>query len=205
MVKRVIVEGLIGSGKSTAIDAVKALFRKDTFKVYPELVETWTELPLFYDDPPTWCLPLNLRILLSQKLQYNDSVACADNHAIHLFERSPLSCRHVFCQSHFNEGVLSQKQWQLFKDFYDLLKWEPGKDDLIVYIDTPVDVCHQRVKERSREGEDPIDLKYLHKLEFQYKNNLLTYTECPVVKIDGTQGKEAIVSELFEILSKGSV
>jgi deoxyadenosine/deoxycytidine kinase len=200
MVKRVIVEGLIGAGKSTVIDAVTYMFESNKVKVFPELVDTWTELPLFYDDPAAWCLPLNLRILLSQKVQYSESVECAGEHAIHVFERSPLSCRHVFCQSHFNEGVLSQKQWRLFKDFYELLKWEPGTNDLIVYIDTPVEVCHDRVKKRNREGETPIDLKYLHKLEFQYANNLLTYTECPVVKINGLQSEEAIAKELYGIL-----
>ena len=200
MVKRVIIEGLIGSGKSTAIDAIKNMFPPSDIQVFPEMVESWTELPLFYTDPPMWCLPLNLRILLSQKLQYNESLQKAGEHKLHVFERSPLSCRHVFCQSHFNEGVLSQKQWRLFKNFYDLLKWEPTKQDLIVYIDTPVDECHKRIRGRNRDGEDPIDLKYLHKLEFQYNHNLLTYTDCPVVKIDGTQNEKAIADELYRIL-----
>lgn len=200
MVKRIIIDGLIGSGKSTVIEQLGHFFKKKDVRVFPELVDTWTELPLFYEDPASWCLPLNLRVLLTQKLQYDESVQHGDDEQMHIFERSPLSCRHVFCQLHFNEGVLSQKQWQLFKDYYELLKWEPMEDDLIIYIDTSVDTCHSRISERAREGEEPIDLKYLHKLDFQYQNNLLKYTKCPVLRVDGNLSKDEVVQEVYTIL-----
>ena len=102
-----------------------------------------------------------------------------------------MSCRHVFTQLLFNEGTMPQHHWDLFREYYDVLGWEPGAGDLIVYIDTPVEKCMERVMQRARPGEDPVDVQYLRRIEFQYAN-MLKYCACPVVRVDGGQDQAAV-------------
>jgi deoxyadenosine/deoxycytidine kinase len=199
MVKRIIIEGSIGCGKSTVLSQLKKKYEKHCL-FFPEAIESWKELSLFYSNPTLWCLPFSLRVLITQIQQYKESQK-HEEVPIHIFERCPLSCRHVFTQLHFNDNVLSEKQWMLFKDYYELLHWEPQEEnqDCIIYIETPVQTCLQRIKERGRECECNIDEQYLHKLEFQYKT-MLHYVKCPVHVIDGTQSQDDVLNDVKRIL-----
>ena len=112
-------------------------------------------------------------------------------------ERSCLSNRHVFSQLLFNENKMAQAEWELFKEYYDVLAWTP---DVMVYIDTPADVCLERVQQRNRPGEAKIDVQYLRRLEFQYET-MLRYADVPVVRVDGTMPPDAVaqaVAAVFE-------
>lgn len=187
---RVCVEGNIGCGKSTAL-ALLAHGRPDV-RVFPEPVEEWKSmLGKFYDDPATWALPFSLKVLLSfhapGKVPTDDKV---------LVERSPMSCRHVFSQLMFNEGKMSQDQWDIFKEYCDILSWTP---DAIVYVHVPADVCHRRMLDRGRPEERDVGLAYLKRLEFQYET-MLRYADVPVVRVDGTLPPEAVAARIADVL-----
>ena len=188
---RVCVEGNIGSGKSTALAAV-ARVRPDA-KTFPEPVEEWGDLlGKFYADPAQWALPFSLRVLLS----FRGPAACADADLV-VVERSPLSCRHVFSQLLFNEGKLSQEEWEVFKEYCEVLGWTP---DLIVHVHTPADACLERVRARGRPEERGVDLHYLKRLEFQYET-MLRYAGVPVVRVDGTQSVEEVANAVAAVIA----
>lgn len=193
---RVILEGNIGSGKSTALRAVSVALPEAS--VHVESVAEWGEsLRLFYENPTQWALPFSLQVLLSH---HPYRIPPPPDH-LQVLERCPLSCRHVFTQLLFNDGTMPQHHWDLYRQFSDELGFEPTADDLILYIDTPVDVCLQRIVTRSRTGEEQVDIHYLKKLEFQY-SNMLKYCACPVVYLDGTAPKEALVTAILEAIFK---
>jgi deoxyadenosine/deoxycytidine kinase len=192
---RVIVEGNIGSGKSTALRGVATALPHAS--VHVESVSEWGEtLQLFYANPTQWALPFSLKVLLTH---HANKTPPAPDH-IQVLERCPLSCRHVFTQLLFNDGTMPQHHWDLYRQFSDELGFEPTSDDLILYIDTPVDVCLQRIATRSRRGEDHVDIQYLKKLEFQY-GNMLKYCACPVEYIDGTLPPKELVAAILEAIS----
>ena len=186
---RVCVEGNIGSGKTTALEAL-AQARPD-LRVFTEPLHDWGDLIRnFYDDPSRWSLALSLRALLA----FREPGATSGEV---LVERSCLSNRHVFSQLLFNENKMAQAEWELFKEYYDVLAWTP---DVMVYIDTPADVCLERVQQRNRPGEAKIDVQYLRRLEFQYET-MLRYADVPVVRVDGTMPPDAVaqaVAAVFE-------
>lgn len=170
---RVSVEGNIGSGKSECLAALSSAF--PTVPTFPEPVEKWTDLlDLYYASPAEWALPFALKVLLS----FREPAA----HETCIVERSPLASRHVFSQLLYNQGILNCHEWELFKEYHDLLAWKP---DVVLYIDTPTDVCLKRIADRGRACEATIDLDYLKRVDFQYAN-MLRYAEVPVVKFDGT-------------------
>ena len=145
-------------------------------------------LEKFYDDPSTWALALQLRILLSY-------VSCPDTCIV---ERSPVSGRHVFGQLLFNDGTLRQDEWDVYKEYCEVLGWMP---DVIVYVHTPSDVCHSRIKERARPSEKDVDVQYIKRVEFQYET-MLRYATVPVLRLNGLDDPESLARALADIYDK---
>ena len=170
---RIAVEGNIGGGKSEALAALATAF--PALPVFTEPVDEWTDLmQLFYAAPAEWALAFSLKVLLSFR-QPAGVATC-------LVERSPLATRHVFSQLLYNDGSLTHHEWELFKEYHDVLAWKP---DAILYIDTPVDVCRDRIQQRGRGAERAIEEDYLRRVDFQY-TNMLRFVDVPIVRFDGT-------------------
>ncbi len=181
---RVSVDGNIGSGKSACLRALEAAL--PDVPCFPEPVEEWGDLlRLYYEAPSEWAFPFNLKVMLSFRE--------AARHAQCLVERSPLASRHVFSQLLYNDGVLNCHEWELFKEYHDVLAWKP---DVIFYIDTPAEVCLERVRQRGRQCEQAIELAYLKRVEFQYAN-MLRFADVPVVRFDGTLPPERLHAEVI--------
>ncbi len=189
---RVCVEGNIGCGKSTALAALAA--RRPDLAAFPEPVHEWGEmLDLYYADQARWALPFSLRVLLSFVEPGRASGPC-------VVERSPLACRHVFSQLQFNDGKLTQDQWDLFKEYYDVFGWKP---DVLVYVQTPAAECRRRIEARGRRAEAGLDLQYLKRLEFQYET-MLRYADVPVVRVDGTAPPADVAAAIEAVVDQAA-
>ena len=180
---RVCIEGNIGSGKSSVLSALET----PETRVRQEPVGEWGELlDDYYADPAAWALPFNLKVL----------------HSFHgisegLVERSPGSCRYVFGQLGYNDNHLSPAAWEIFKEYHEILGWEP---DAYVYVDTPVDVCYDRMRRRGRPCEARVTREYLGRIEFQYQN-FLKFTRVPVHVIDGSRDLEGVVGDVRDLVA----
>lgn len=181
---RVSLEGNIGSGKSTVLQALAS----QGFVVKEEPIHEWgTLLDKYYDDPVTWSLAFNLKVLRS--FQDLPEVSNGDMVCI---ERSPGATRHVFGQLAYNDEHLSPAAWNIFKEYHDILGWEP---DAYVYIDTSPTVCHTRLSNRGRPCEQGLTEEYLHRIEFQY-TNFLKFTDVPVHHIDGNRPIDMVIRDV---------
>lgn len=183
---KIAIEGNIGSGKSTVLKALTGKF--PDVPTVAEPIEEWGDLlDLFYASPSTWALPFSLKVLLTFR-HAGDTPTC-------IIERCPLSCRHVFTHTLFNDGTLSQHSYDLFKEFYDILAWTP---DVIVYIDTPVDKCMERIMTRGRDSEiRGIDIQYLRRIEFAYETMLkFIGKDVTVIRIDGSRPIDVVAAEV---------
>lgn len=193
----ICIEGNIGSGKSSVLASVALAEAFPDAAIFPEPLDEWGELlDLFYNDPVTWALPFQLRVLLS----FRRPAKAKATEDLVLVERSPLSCRHVFGQLLFNDGKMLPREWELFKEFCDddVLGWKP---DAIIYVDAPVDVLLQRVASRGRACEQNVDEAYLRKSQFQYET-LCKYLTIPVVRIDGSQSPDRVAEAAVAALVK---
>ena len=188
---RIAIEGNIGSGKSSVLGALAAKFPH--VPTIAEPVEEWGDLlDLFYANPSTWALPFSLKVLLTFR-RAGDTPTC-------IVERCPLSCRHVFTQTLFSDGTLSQHSYDLFKEFYDILAWTP---DVILFIDTPIDRCMERVLKRGRDCEvRGVDFEYLRRIEFKYETMLkFIGKDITVIRIDGSRSMDDVAAEAERVIS----
>lgn len=183
---RFVIDGNIGCGKSTLMRRLA----EDGHVCFQEPVEEWDEmLQLFYKDKNRWSFTFQMTVLHSYLKQY--PLDC-------VVERSPYSSYHVFGQCLYNGGFVSEKEWLLFKAYFDKFAWKPTN---IIYIKTDPKVCLERIKTRSRDGESDIGLAYLKNLHFQYDNMFRWIKFDNVHIVDGDQDEESVYGQVKNILN----
>lgn len=181
----ICIEGNIGSGKSSVLEALRKI--RPDLRFVPEPLHVWGSLlDSYYKDPATWSLPLHLRILYEFWKCDGDVI-----------ERSPGACRHVFGQLSYNDNHLTPAAWDTLKEYHAALGWEPST---YVYIDTPADVCYNRIYKRGRPCESGVTHEFLKRIEFQYQN-FLKFSNVPVMRVDGTLPIDELAAKILEVLT----
>lgn len=190
---KISVEGNIASGKSTLVSRLQQTTR---IPVFLEPVNTWTLLGKFYEDQVRWGFTFNTEVLLSMNKWKNNDYDS-------IYERSPNSCRYVFTQLMFEDGILTQEELDLFDKLFENFSWD---QDVIIYVRTPPEICFQRMHQRGRECENGVSLEYLQKLDTahgfmieylkQHKPNI------KVIEIDGIACAEDVYNNVLSILEK---
>ncbi len=163
---------------------------RETYAVRPEPIREWEPyLQAFSTNRTKYAFPLQLKVLLS----YYD---VPDWDGTLVFERSPLATRFVFGHVLRNEGSFTQLTWELFKEFHEVFSWTP---DLIIYVDTPADVCFKRLLARNRDCEKTVSLSYLENIAHQYEHMMKTVT-CPTHVVHGTKPVTEVAREIRDII-----
>lgn len=194
--KRIIIDGNIGSGKSTIL----SLLKDDNFDVISEDVDDWKEyISQFYSDMGKFSLSFQMKVLLHHLNVYN---SIKNKESQFILERSPLSCLHIFGENLKEKGLLSELDLNLMKDYNKSFGWYP---EYIIYIKTDPKVSYKRISERSRPGEN-IPLEYLKEIDNLYnklyiqKNN--KDLNLKVLVIDGNKSKEEVYFEVLKEIKK---
>ena len=75
---------------------------------------------------------------------------------------------------------------------------------IMIWIDTPVDVCYDRCKLRARTEEDVIDKEFLEEVQKElHKTMMRLSASIPVFIVDGTKSPENICKDIFgEVIKK---
>lgn len=153
---RIIVEGLIGVGKSTFTKEASTLFNLNPMY---ESVEDNPFLEKFYsDDPSRWAYTLQMHFLY-------------DRFSKHIPDNTILD-RSIYGDIGFatllrNDGVISDDEFDSYMKHYRILSTYIPPVDLCIHLHVEVDQALERICSRGREFESSIDPSYLHKLQEQ--------------------------------------
>lgn len=180
------LEGNIGAGKSTLLERI----RKDIVLV-PEPVEDWMKikgrdgksiLQLFYEDPKRYAYTFQHATLMTRTANLRKANDFTHLDSIVLSERCVDTDHYVFAALLHQDGVISDVEWQLYQMSYGALTEFEDIPDGIVYLNTPPELCLERIRHRGRSGEDNITLDYLKKLHVQHENWIGT-SDLPVLTL----------------------
>ena len=72
--------------------------------------------------------------------------------------------------------------------------------EMIIYIDTPPEVCAERIRSRGVEYEQDINMVYLSELDHLYYEAFTRYNGT-VFHVDGTQSRAIVCKQVEEIIS----
>jgi deoxyguanosine kinase len=192
----VSIEGNIGSGKTRILRELAAR----GYRAACMPTEQWDEwLARFYADKNRWAFALQMKVLAA--------FADADVSQPGFVEGSCEACRHVYGQLLFNLGLLSAKEWDLYKQFCDLVAWKP---DVMVHLASPVERCLEGILDAAGGVGDPaqregassrVDAEYLTRIDFQYAN-MLKYYGGVVVTVDATRAPGEVVDDILRQLAQ---
>lgn len=170
------IEGNIGVGKSTL--AVKLAEHYSARLVLENFADN-NFLPRFYQDQERYAFPLELSFLADRYKQLREELAAE------LF--SPLIISdYIFIKSKlFARTTLEPGEYELFQRLFDIIEPQLPQPDLLIFLQAPVNVLQQRIRQRGRSYEQSIQDSYLEKVQSTY-NEWLQHGSLPTLMVDTT-------------------
>lgn len=148
--KKIVLEGNIGSGKSTILTELRIPLEKQF-----EPVEKFTLLESYYKDPYKYANDLQIQVA-DVHLEVENFFSSPT-----IFERTIETSIHIFSSMAYDDKMITRSQFDELK----LKLNESTPVSAFIYIDVDLDTCMERIKERGRPGEENIKKEYLLKLK----------------------------------------
>lgn len=197
----VLVEGNIGSGKSTFLEHFQ---RYKNVAIYPEPIHEWRNLnghnllAKMYEDPKKWSFSFQTYVQLTMMQQH--SAKPPRSATIKVMERSTYSARYCFVEKLHRDGLISGPAVSVYDEWFKWLRKNTNLNaDLIVYLRTDPEVVYERILNRNRAEEKCMGYEYvvdLHKLHEEWLIERRTFElPAPVLIIDGNLNKLRIDDE----------
>lgn len=177
MSRFVAVAGNIGVGKSTLVELLAE--RMD----WTPFFEPQSQNPYladFYRDMQEWSFQSQI-FFLSRRLRAHRDISNHPGPAVQ--DRSVYEDAEIFAQNLFLERNMSDRDYQTYRDLYEVLTRFLPPPDLVVYLRASVDTLVERISMRGRDYEKDIRPEYLGRLNELYEEWTENFSLCPVLTV----------------------
>lgn len=202
-----IIEGNIGSGKTTLVRKLKD--REDT-EVIEEPVDLWLSirdddgkhslLDLFYSDSKRYSYLFQTMVFKTRLMSLDHE----QEKSIRFSERSIWTDKYIFGENCIENNMMNAIEAKSYYKWFNWLEkhFEPNPAG-IIYIQCSPEKCMERIKKRAREGEDLISYDYLKQLHNKHEKWLTTWTKTPVLIIDNEKDDnwDCIMKQIEEFIN----
>ncbi|MFT4798900.1 MAG: deoxyadenosine/deoxycytidine kinase [Candidatus Azotimanducaceae bacterium] len=178
MRRSIAIAGNIGAGKSTLVE-----FLARTYDIQPfyEPNDFNPYLPDFYQDMQRWSFHSQI-YFLSNKFRLHQNLDRADG--VVALDRTIFEDAEIFATALHQMGRMDDRDWQTYKDFYDVILQAIKPPDLMIYLRCSMRALRRRIKLRGREMEQDIPLSYLKRLDRLYEAWIENYTMSEVLVLE---------------------
>jgi deoxyadenosine/deoxycytidine kinase len=156
----IAIEGNIGAGKTTLAKMLAEHYQADLLL---ERFEDNPFLPKFYKEPDRYAFPLELSFLADRYHQLSKYVLGPN-----LFSSLTISDYFLSKSLIFAKTTLSDDEYRLFWQLFEIMFQSVPKPDLMVYLYTPIEKLRQNIRKRGRNYEKEIKSDYLERIQSQY-------------------------------------
>lgn len=195
--KHIAVAGNIGAGKTTLTEALSK-----HYKWIPQFEDVANNPYLndFYEDMPRWSFNLQIYFLNSR---LNQLLEIERGTETIIQDRTIYEDANIFAPNLHDMGLMSQRDFENYYQFFQTLKSMVKPPDLLVYLQASVPTLVGQIQKRGREFEENIRLDYLKKLNDYYNKWIDGYKEGKLLIINVDKNKFAENSEdMGEIINK---
>jgi len=190
----IVVQGNIGSGKSTFVDKLKARYgsRKDICFLQ-EPVNEWLTikdkqgvniLENYYKDQPKYAFMFQMMAYISRLAMLKRAIE-SNQYEYIITERCLNTDRNVFCKMLYDDGLIEDIGYQIYNKWFDEFNNFNTVDYIHIYLKTDPTVSKTRVDKRAR-VEESIPIEYLTKCH-EYHDKWLLTTDQKVIILDSNQ------------------
>lgn len=178
--KYFVVEGNIGSGKSTFLKVINTFLNA---QVVYEPHEKWQDiagenlLDHFYSDTQRWAYTFQTYAFITRVLE-REKEARKNIYPFQILERSVFSDRYCFAQNCYELGLMTPLEWKLYQDWFAwLIDTYMVKPSGFIYLQTDPKVCYDRIQKRKRPEEAKVSIDYLELLHNKHEKWLIEKQE----------------------------
>jgi deoxyadenosine/deoxycytidine kinase len=178
--KLISIDGNIGSGKSTLMEALKHKFKdNDNIVFLREPVDEWAQikdennvtiLEKFYANQKDYSFSFQMMAYISRLALLKEAVKNNPT-AIFISERSLFTDREVFAKMLYKSGFIEEVNYKIYLKWFDSFSSEFPLNK-VIYVKADPQVCFDRIKKRSRTGESNIPLSYLENCHIHHNDML---------------------------------
>lgn len=179
------IAGMVGSGKSTLTRALAARFGLQHALESVDDENPWLEQ--FYAGGEAamrqYALPLQLHFLATR---FGSMRRMRSAGGSWILDRTWYEDAEIFARGHFEEGLITAAEWELYRRLYAELLHSPvaRPPRLLVYLDAPLDTIVARIRTRGRPKEKDTPEAYWATLHARYERWLAGFSACPVLRLD---------------------
>lgn len=171
----IAVEGCIGVGKTTLARNLAQLFNYETLFEQPEQNPF---LERFYRDPKSTALPTQL-FFLFQRANQIQSLRQSD-----LFAPSRVADFLLDKDQLFARVTLDDDEFAIYRQVYEKLLIDAPQPDLVIYLQAPLNVLSERIRQRGVAAEQHISQEYLQALNDAYTEFFHYYDGAPLLIVN---------------------
>ena len=186
--KTVVIEGNIGVGKTTLVNAIGNRYNA---KIILERFEDNPFLEKFYENPEQYAFMVEVNFLISRYEQVKEFLQPS------LFHDFSISDFYLNKTIIFSANNLSSHQYNLFFKIYKIIYGKLPLPSIYIYLKRPVEELLENIKKRSRPYEKHITAEYLQGIEQAYNDYLRTVKDFPVV-ISNVKNKELTDAQITD-------
>ena len=199
------IQGNIGSGKSTVVRELNNRNLSNT-RCLQEPVDVWSEYQMdgknilehFYQDRKRYAFPFQMMAFYTRLKVIRELISTSNLDDCIVMERSLETDQRIFARMLIEDGSIDQISARIYHEWFTDLTPDFTSDIVNIYIRTPPAVCHERIAQRKRAGEEEIPLEYLKKCHQLHDEWLLNAPG--VFVIDGTLPIENIMNQVLSVI-----
>jgi len=219
----IYIEGNIGAGKTTFIEAFEEYFKRKNISnafIKREPVDQWLSttdstgknlLEYFYSDTKKYGFAFQMNAFISRTNDILNMIKKNGSECPRVFnfiERSVYTDKNVFMECNFRRGNITEIEYNIYQTWFDVFSKQFNLNGgVIIYLKTKGGICDERIKNRNRTEESGIPIDYLNQLDNLH--NIWIGNEKSngkrVIEIDATQNfiqfPEKMEAEFDKILN----
>ncbi len=193
----IIIEGNIGAGKTTLTNKIGADLNS---KIVLEKFADNPFLPKFYYNKEKYAFQVELAFLADRYKQIKQDLEQQS-----IFNNNIISDYYLMKSFIFARINLKDDEFNLYRNFFDLIRTHAIKPDILVYIHRNVDTLIKNINKRGRDFERNMEPDYLLEIQKGYFNYFREEKKYPIVIIDADKidfKDNDNYNKLLKILSK---
>ena len=174
----ITIAGNIGVGKSTLVELLAERM------AWQPVYEAFDENPYledFYGDMQRWAFQSQV-FFLSRRLRQHHELLVQPQSTIQ--DRSVYEDAEIFARNLFEQGDMSERDWQSYRDLYTTLIGILTPPHLVIYLKASVETLQTRIAQRGRAFEKGISAEYLTRLNHFYDEWVDNFSLSPVLTIE---------------------